>query len=279
VFLDIRVMTVYGVIGVGAISAAIVRGLCRTDQADPAPTVLLSPRNAQLAAGLAQQFPTVQVAESNQHVVDSASVLLLCLRPQDAQAGLSALTFRPGLTVISVMAGFTVRALADLLAPVTDLARSIPLPAVELGGGVTPVFPPTPAAITLFGQLGTVIEVPDERTFEALSASTATVAAMLKYMETTSAWLAGTGVPAPLASRYVAAVFSGVLSPLQTAAAVDFGALTHEHQTPGGINEQFLAVLEQAGTFRTVEGGLNQVLERLDPHHNQGTERGNLPVS
>jgi len=261
-------MTVYGIIGVGAISAAIVRGLCRTDQADPPPDVLLSPRNAQLAAELAQQFPAVRVAESNQHVVDGASVLLLCLRPQDAEPALSALTFRSGLPVISVMAGLTVRALADLVAPVTDLARSIPLPAVELGEGVTPVFPSSPAAITLFGQLGTVIEVPDERTFEALSASTATVAAMLKYMATTSGWLAGKGVSASLASRYVAAVFSGVLSPLQTAAAVDFGALTHEHQTPGGINEQFLGVLEQAGTFKTVEGGLNQVLERLNPHQN-----------
>ncbi|MDV6376615.1 NAD(P)-binding domain-containing protein [Deinococcus arenicola] len=259
-------MTVYGVIGVGAISAAIVRGLCRMNQAGPPPSVLLSPRNAQLAAELAEQFPTVQVAQSNQHVVDGASVLLLCLRPQDAQAALSALIFRPGLTVISVMAGFTVRALADLLAPVTDLARSIPLPAVELGEGVTPLFPSSPAANALFSQLGTVIEVPDERTFEALSASTATVAAMLKYMETTAAWLAGKGIPASLASRYVAAVFSGVMTPLQTAVAVDFGALAHEHQTPGGLNEQFLGVLEQAGIFRAVEGGLNQVLERLDPH-------------
>ncbi|QLG12845.1 NAD(P)-binding domain-containing protein (plasmid) [Deinococcus sp. D7000] len=259
-------MTVYGIIGVGAISAAIVRGLCRTDQSASPPTVLLSPRNAQLAAELAQQFPTVRVAESNQHVVDGASVLLLCLRPQEAQAALSALTFRPELTVISVMAGFTVRGLADLMTPVTDLARSIPLPAVELGEGVTPLFPSSPAAVTLFGRLGTVIEVPDERTFEALSASTATVAAMLKYMATTLAWLATKGVSAPLASRYVAAVFAGVLTPLQTAAAVDFGALSHEHQTPGGLNEQFLGVLEQAGMFREVEGGLNQVLQRLTPH-------------
>ncbi|MBB5363719.1 NAD(P)-binding domain-containing protein [Deinococcus humi] len=272
-------MTVYGVIGVGAISAAIVRGLCRTDQADPPPTVLLSPRNAQLAAELAEHFPTVRVAESNQQVVDGASVLLLCLRPQDAPPVLSALTFRPGLPVVSVMAGFTVRALADLVAPVTDLARSIPLPAVELGEGVTPVFPSSPAAITLFGQLGTVLEVPDEQTLEALSASTATVAAMLKYMETTSAWLARKGVSAPLASRYVAAVFAGVLTPLQTAAAVDFRALSQDHQTPGGINEQFLGVLEQAGLSRAVEGGLNQVLERLDPSQNHGSADGNLPVS
>lgn len=259
-------MTVYGVIGVGAISAAIVRGLCRAGQPGLPPTVLLSPRNAQLAAELARQFPTVQVAKSNQQVVNGASVLLLCLRPQDAQAALGTLTFRPGLKVVSVMAGLTVQALADLIAPVTDLARSIPLPAVEFGEGVTPLFPPSPAAIVLFSQLGAVIEVQDERTFEALSASTATVAALLKYLGTVAAWLSGAGVPPSLASRYVAAVFSGVLTPLQTAVEVGFEELAREHQTPGGLNEQFLSVLEQAGMFSTVGGGLDQVLERLDPH-------------
>ncbi|WP_161884083.1 NAD(P)-binding domain-containing protein [Deinococcus alpinitundrae] len=263
-------MTVYGIIGVGAISAAIVRGLCRAGQSGPPPDVLLSPRNARLAAELTGQFPTVQVAVSNQQVVDGASVLLLCLRPQDAASALSALTFRPGLEIISVMAGITVHRLTQIITPVTDLARSIPLPDVALGQGVTPLFPPSPAASALFSRLGTVIEVQDERTFEALSASTATVAALLNYLGTVAAWLTGAGVPAPLASRYVAAVFSGVLNPLQTAAEVDFGKLAHNHQTPGGLNEQFLGVLKQAGTFRAVERGLDQVLERLDSRQSQG---------
>ena len=41
----------YGVLGVGAIGAAIVTGLC--EDVDEAPEVLLSPRNAEVAAGLA----------------------------------------------------------------------------------------------------------------------------------------------------------------------------------------------------------------------------------
>lgn len=42
----------YGVLGVGAIGAAIVTGLC--EDVDDAPKVLLSPRNAEVAAGLAE---------------------------------------------------------------------------------------------------------------------------------------------------------------------------------------------------------------------------------
>jgi pyrroline-5-carboxylate reductase len=46
----------YGVLGVGAIGAAIVTGLC--ENVEDAPEVLLSPRNAGIAAGLAQRFAT-----------------------------------------------------------------------------------------------------------------------------------------------------------------------------------------------------------------------------
>ena len=70
-------VTSYGVIGVGAIAAAIVTGLC--EDVEDAPEVLLSPRNAEIAAGLAHRFPTVEVAADNQAVVDGASVVIVCV--------------------------------------------------------------------------------------------------------------------------------------------------------------------------------------------------------
>ena len=59
-----------GIIGVGAIAAAIVEGLMRTKHDA---LVVLSPRGADRAAYLASRFPTVTVAPSNQAVVASAS--------------------------------------------------------------------------------------------------------------------------------------------------------------------------------------------------------------
>lgn len=74
----------YGIIGVGAIATAIVTGLC--EHAADAPAIILSPRNASRAADLAARFPTVRVARSNQEVIDGSSVVLLCLRPQEASS-------------------------------------------------------------------------------------------------------------------------------------------------------------------------------------------------
>ena len=93
----------YGVLGVGAIGAAIVTGLC--ENVDEAPEVLLSPRNAGIAAGLARRFASVQVAAGNQAVVDGARVVVVCLRPQVAQSVLAELRFPADRVVISAMAG------------------------------------------------------------------------------------------------------------------------------------------------------------------------------
>ncbi|HEX9293698.1 MAG TPA: hypothetical protein VF873_08420 [Gemmatimonadales bacterium] len=66
----------YGVLGVGAIGAAIVTGLC--ENVDDAPKILLSPRNAGITAALAQRFATVDVAADNQTVFDGAPVRFAC---------------------------------------------------------------------------------------------------------------------------------------------------------------------------------------------------------
>lgn len=165
----------YGIIGVGAIAAAIVTGLC--EHAADAPAIVLSPRNAGRAADLASRFPTVRVAQSNQDVIDGSSVLLLCLRPQEARSVLPGLSFREQQAIVSMMAGISIEALRELVAPAQSIARAIPLPAVAAREGATPIFPPTEAARALFARLGQPIEIAYEAAFEATSASTATIAA------------------------------------------------------------------------------------------------------
>ena len=99
----------YGIVGVGAIAAAIVTGLC--EQVRDAPAIVLSPRNASRAADLASRFPTVRVARSNQEVIDGSSVLLLCIRPQDARSVLSGLKFSSQQPIVSMLAGISIEAL------------------------------------------------------------------------------------------------------------------------------------------------------------------------
>jgi pyrroline-5-carboxylate reductase len=116
----------YGVIGVGAIGAAIVTGLC--ENVDDAPKILVSPRNAGITAALAQRFATVDVAADNQAVVDGAPVVIVCVRPHVAQTVLAELRFPADRVVISAIAGVPVPTLRRLVAPAAGVARVIPLP-------------------------------------------------------------------------------------------------------------------------------------------------------
>lgn len=250
---------VYGVLGVGAIGAAIVTGLC--ENVDDAPQVLLSPRNAGIAAGLTQRFATVDVAADNQAVVDGATVVIVCVRPQVAATVLAELRFPADRVVISAMAGVPVTTLQRLVAPATDVARVIPLPSVARRDGITPVHPPNAAATALFDRLGETAELADVKAFEAFSASTATIAAHFAYLSTIAAWLESQEIPAPAATRYVASMFAGLAE--ATRSGERFEQLAREHATPGGINEQFLNELEQGGSFERVSLGLRRVLDRL----------------
>jgi pyrroline-5-carboxylate reductase len=104
----------------------------------------------------------------------------------------------------------------------------------------------------------------DERALDALSASTATIAAHFAYLATIGSWLARRGILAHDATRYVAAVFGALSGTLLDDELDDFGTLAGEYATAGGLNEQFLGTLRGAGTFDTVERALDDVARRLE---------------
>ena len=255
-------MTTYGVLGVGSIAAATVTGLC--DGVAAPPDVVLSPRNAGRSADLAARLPTVRVAADNQEVVDDSEVVIVCLLPVHATDVLSGLRFRPEQAVVSAIAGLHLAQLAELVAPVTDLARSIPLPAVATRGSVTPVHPATDAAAEVFDRLGGTMEIADEIAFESVAAASATVAAYFRYLETIADWLSGQGIPKAEAHRFVADTFAALSTELDSP-EVDFVALTRSHMTPGGLNEQFMRDIGAAGTYDAVRVGLDAVLARISP--------------
>lgn len=249
----------YGVIGVGAIATAIVSGM--SDGIESPPTILLSPRNASLTAKLASRYRNVHVCASNQDVIDGASTVILCLRPQDAPPVLRTLRFAAEQSIISVMAGIPIETLRPLVAPAAAIARCIPLPSVAHRDGVTVILPPGGAAKALFDPLGGTIELESQQLFDAFSAATATVAAHFQYLDTTSNWLAAKGVSSEDAVRYIASVFIGLTSALRS--GENFQRLAQDHTTPGGINELFVGHLRAHGVYGLVDEGLDRVAKKI----------------
>jgi pyrroline-5-carboxylate reductase len=115
-----------GFIGTGAITSAIVTGLNALDAGQD--VISVSPRNAEVAAGLAVRFPNVAVAASNQAVLDGSDVVMLAIRPHLTGEVLSDLRFRPDHQVISLMAITPLERVSTLVAPASKVVRALPLP-------------------------------------------------------------------------------------------------------------------------------------------------------
>lgn len=250
-----------GFIGTGALTSAIVAGL--KSVADNSVSVLLSPRNEEVAAGLASRYPDVRVATDNQAVLDACDTVMLVVRPQIAHDVLKELRFRRDHHVVSLIATLSREDVAALIAPAEHVTKALPMPMVAHRQGPTIVFPPDLTVAELFGRLGKVIEVEDAREFDALSVATATFASYFKYLDTIHGWLEGHGVADSRARGYVASLFKALANAPETAPHAGFMDLAEEYATRGGINEQVLRELIARNLFDAFAESLEGVHRRI----------------
>jgi pyrroline-5-carboxylate reductase len=228
----------------------------------PFESIYLSPRNTEVATGLAALDSRVSVCRTNQHVLDSSDVVCLAVVPQIAADVCKELRFTARHHVISFLAGVAISDLKQMVGPVGAIVRAIPLPAVAAAKGSTAICPPDEIASRLFSYVGAAVEVGDENKFDALSAVTATMASFYAVLETQAAWLVEQGIDYRSARAYLAAYCEG-LSHEATKGAEPFSALVQSSMTAGGINEQLHHELSGNGTYSHYSAALGNVLKRI----------------
>lgn len=249
-----------GFVGTGAITAAIVTGL--SSEGGPHHAIRLSPRNAAVAAGLASRFDNVFVCGSNQEAVDASETVVLAVRPQVAEEVLSGLRFSSGQIVVSLVAGFPVRRIADLVTPAGRIWRAIPLPSAAQRRSPTAVHPPGGPGEELFAPLGRVFGIAAEDHLNAFSTATSTMAAYFGFVGCITSWVVEKGVPEQQAWPYMAQMFAGLADAGLEASKRSFEDLALAHATPGGLNEQVLRDLTNRGVFDTLTEALDSVHRR-----------------
>lgn len=257
-----RVLTVktsVGIIGVGELGRAITEGL--SGLAGTCPPVWLSPRGRRAATDLAQRFDNVTVCASNREVAERTDVLLLTVRPDSLDDAVADVTLGPDSVVISAVAGATHTHLRSLLGDDCTIVRAVPMPAVRARRSVTVVYPAEPGATRLFDQLGGTIIAASEAEFAALMASTATISTFMAYLSTIVEWLVGQGIEQTEADRYVRGFFTDASAEL-TDASRSLGELAHNHETPGGLNQQ-LRETWFVPTAQELQHGLDALMARV----------------
>lgn len=247
-----------GFVGTGTITAHIVRGLKTSPLADRG--ILLSPRNAATAQALAT-LPGVTVAADNQAVVDGADLVVLAVRPQVAEAVLSALTIPADKLVISLIAGLPI-ARVQALTGATQVARAIPLPFTEARRDAVPVHPPHPWAMEVFAALGQALPVEKVEEFDIYAATSALMGSYFGLAETALGWAVTNGLPPAQARAYLARLFANLGQVLADNPASP-EALRHDHSTRGGLNEQVWRLFAQSEGPQALTAGLDAVLARI----------------
>ena len=225
--------------------------------------VVVSPRNAQRAAALADTFPGVSVAADNQAVLDCSRTVFLCVRPQAALEVLAPLRFRADHSVVSLIP-MPAAVIQPTVAPARSFVRVLPLPTCARGLGAVPYWPAAEGAVReLLARLGRPLPLASEHEFSVLWTATALIAPFYAFMGTTAAWAVENGAAAATASDYVAGMFNALSAVALDGTADRFGHLAAEGATPGGLNEQALAMLRAGDVCDRVREALDAILKRI----------------
>lgn len=242
-----------GFLGTGEITAAMVRGLKGQGH-----RILVSPRNATVAATLAAEVPEVAIAP-NEDLVANSDVVFLCLLARVAEEVLPGLPFRTGQSIISVMVDAPLATLRRLCAPATDIAITIPLPPITSGGCPLPVYPASPALDALFGAHNLILPQPSEAALNAHLGASALCSPILDQLLTAVDWLASHTDNPAAAEAYIAAMIRGYLP--ERAAAGDLSQALKKLSTEGGLNATLRAAMAPAK--ETLHHGLTAFHSRL----------------
>jgi len=251
-----------GFIGAGAITEAVVTGLCEAaDRRRRA--ILLPPRTRERSRSLSERYAAVRVAADNQQVVDRSELVFLAVRPQVAETVLAALAFRPQQRVASFIATVDSAQISRLIQPARFIARVAPVPPAARRAGPIAMCPPNESLAELFSSIGTVIQVSDEGQLDAFFSVSALMAPYFELLESVSAWLRAQGVEAVQADAYTGSLFRAIAEKSTQPSGEGFAELVAEHATRAGINEQMRRELLAAGFFSQAQAGLDLIKERM----------------
>ncbi|MHB8270661.1 NAD(P)-binding domain-containing protein [Bradyrhizobium sp.] len=250
-----------GFIGTGAITEAMVRGLCGPGRYHN--PIFITERTKNRSLLLASTFQNVITISSAQTVIDRSDLVILAVRPDQVRELTSSLRFRPEHRVISLIAGLKLDSLRSMLAPATALHRAIPMLPIESGLGPIPLYPPDDVLEALLGRVGRPILVENEDEFHVIACGSALMATFFEFIATTALWLQQHDVPPKEAARYATSLFHALSAMTLDKDSGSLQDMSVECLTKGGLNEQVLLQLRQRDWFTSLHDVLGGVLTRL----------------
>ena len=251
-----------GFLGTGKIASSVVTGICTSKISFQ--KILVSPRNRNIAQKLKKRFRKVNIAKTNQEIVDKCNWIFLAVTPKVGEKILPKLNFRSNQKIISFISTINLDQLKKIVRKKTKIIRALPLPPISLRKGPVPIFPPNKEVNSFFSHLGIAVEISNEKLFTNFWCMTAMMAPYYEILNTLSKWLSSKGLKKADTQKYITSLFFAMSEDAVVNSKKDLKILVKDSQTPGGLNEQALNKLRKLGFYKLLNKAANSILKRLN---------------
>ena len=251
-----------GFIGIGKIASSVIIGICNSKI--PFKKIIISQRNKKISQGLKRKFKKIVIAKDNQQIIDQSNWVFLSITPNVGKKIIKDLKFKSTQTVVSFISTITLSQLKKAIKVKAKIIRAIPLPPISLKKGPIPICPPNSKVKAFFNNLGTTVEIKDEKSSINFWSTSGMMAPFYQLLSTMTDWLVKKGVKRNNAQKYITSLFLALSEDAVVNSKKDLKYLVKESQTPKGLNEQGVKELTKAGFYKSLEKTLNSIHKRLN---------------
>ena len=227
-----------GFIGCGKIASSVIAGISKSSINYE--KIIISERNKKISKQIKKQFKKISIKKNNQDIVDKSDWIFLSVTPKVGEKIIKNLNFRSDQKVISFISTINLSQLKKMIKKKIDIVRAIPLPPISLKEGPIPICPPNKKVKAFFDQLGSTIEIKNEKLSINFWSTSGMMASYYNILDTMSVWLSKKGIKKKDAQKYVTSLFLALSKDAVINSNKDLKLLVKESQTPKGLNEQGL---------------------------------------
>ena len=250
-----------GFIGTGQIAKSTILGILKSNL--KVEKIYISQRNKKISRLLRKKSKKIKIINNNQGIINKSNWVFLSITPTVGNQILKDLKFKKNQTIISFISTINMSQLKKYIKVKATIVRAIPLPPISLKAGPVPIFPPNKNVKRFFNQIGTTIEIKNEKTSLNFWSTSSMMAPFYELILTLSKWLISKGVKKDNAQKYITSLFVALSKAAVLNSKKDLKILVQNSQTPKGLNEQALNELRKSGFYKSLNKTANSILKRL----------------
>ena len=251
-----------GFIGTGKIASAVIEGIIKSQS--KVNEIIISKRNNKISKNLKKKSKKITIYNDNQKIINKSKWVFLSVTPTVGEKIIKDLKFKSNQIIVSFISTITLSQLKKMIKIKATIVRAIPLPPISLRKGPVPICPPNKKVRDFFNQLGTTIEIKNEKLSNNFWSISGMMAPFYELLNTLVVWLVKKGVKRNDAQKYITSLFVALSEDSVVNSKKDLKYLVKDSQTPKGLNEQGVKELKKAKFYNSLEKTLNSILKRLN---------------